>query len=133
MKKTNLIRLICIIFILCVFFSFTAYALTGSTFSSSGNHLIYVNNPESFGLNSEDLVYLYGTNLGNSYKDVEFYHHLYNAWSNAGACRVGVAIMNKGPKPAKITFKGSCTATLDGYNFAVIEDTSQVLRSFQNA
>ncbi|AEY66878.1 hypothetical protein [Clostridium sp. BNL1100] len=133
MKKTNLIRLICIIFTLCLFFSFTSYALTGSTFSSSGNHLIYVNNPESFGLNAGDLVYLYGTNLGNSYKDVEFYHHLYNAWSNAGACRVGVAIMNKGPKPAKITYKGSCTATLDGYNFAVIEDTSQVLKNFQKA
>lgn len=133
MKKANLIRLLCIIFTLCLFFSFTSYALTGSTFSSSGNHLIYVNNPESFGLNASELVYLYGTNLGNSYKDVEFYHHLYNAWSNSGACRVGVAIMNKGPKPATITYKGSCTATVDGYNFAVIEDTSQVLKNFQNA
>lgn len=76
---------------------------------------------------------MYGTNLGNSYKDVEFYHHLYNSWSNAGACRVGVAIMNKGPNPAIITYKGSCTATVDGYNLAVIEDTSQVLKNFQNA
>ncbi len=133
MKKANLIRLLCIIFTLCLFFSFTSYALTGSTFSSSGNHMIYVNNPESFGLNASELVYLYGTNLGNSYKDVEFYHHLYNAWSNSGACRVGVAMMNKGPKPAIITYKGSCTATVDGYNFAVIEDTSQVLKNFQNA
>ncbi len=133
MKKTNLNRLIFIIFTLCLFFSFTSYALTGSFFSNSGNNLIYVNNPESFGLNAGDLVYLYGTNLGDSYKDVEFYHHLYNAWSNSGACRVGVAMVNKGPKPAIITFKGSCTATIDGYNFSVIEDTAQVLKNFQNA
>lgn len=133
MKRSNLIRFIFTILPLCLFFSFTSYALTGSTFSSSGNHLIYVNNPESFGLNSGDLIYLYGTDLDNSYKDVEFYHHLYNSWSNAGACRVGVAITNKGSEPAIITYKGSCTATLDGYNFAVIEDTAQVLKNFQNA
>lgn len=50
MIKSNLIKLICVMFAICLFFSFTSYALTGLTFSSSGNHLIYVNNPSPLGL-----------------------------------------------------------------------------------
>lgn len=133
MIKTRLIRLICIIFVICLLFSFTAYALTGATFTSEGNNFVYINNPESFSLNPDKLVYMYGTTLGTSFKDIEFYNHLYNGWRNSGACRVGVAIMNKGPKAAAITFKGSSTATVDGYNFAVLDDTSKVLKNFQNA
>ena len=114
-------------------FSDEAFAFTGTTFTSAGNNFVYSDNPEAFSLSTADCTYLYGTSLGSSFKDVEFYHILYNSYNNSGACRVGVAIRNSNASSTTITYKGSCTATLYSGDSSSLDVTPSVLVNFQNA
>ena len=133
MRRKLFIFTFTVVFLL---FCVNTYAITGLTFTRSGNNFIYSNDPECFGIHRDELVYLWGTSLGTSYKDVEFYHNLYNGWDNNDSCRVGVAILNSNSTTATITYKGGSIIALDNNGSTdslFLEYTPYALKSYFDA
>lgn len=134
MKKN---KVIIAILVISMYFSVTVFAATGILFTNGGNNFIYSDNPENIKLHSKDtnvfssLIYLYGTELENKYKDVEFYHFIAKNYYEP-ACRIGVAIKNPNNKSVKVTYKGECYVEDCSGDLPRLTNVSYVLKNFKN-
>lgn len=130
MKTAKKLSIVSIVLCLSMMFCTPAFAITGTTFTSSGNNFIYADNPESFNLSPDSLVWLYGASLSTSYKDVEIYNRYWNAYLGTGLCRTGVALWNQSSSTATITYKGNSIAIDDGSTIGAINNCPSVLKNF---
>lgn len=103
-----------------------AAATAGLSFTSSGNHLIYCDNPESMTCGANTLACMWGASVGTAYKDVELYAHLWNGYGSAGAIRYGIAIQNTTGSAVTITYKCAAAKADSGVDNAALTITDQV-------
>ena len=102
------------------------------TLSSSGEHLIYCDNPEAFSVHNNSVVYLWGAGIGTTYKDVEMYHRFYNGWNNSSQLKMGIAIRNSNSTAATITYKCASGSLNGGGDSSALSTTPGVIRTFLN-
>jgi len=110
-------------------------SIQGMTFTKNSQNFIYSDNPESFTVSSNSLLYQWGCSVGTSFKDFEMYHHLWNGDMGNTAFRTGIAVQNLNSSSVNITYKCKSDSEDEGNsgdNLA-LTITPNVLKNFLEA